>query len=166
MKTVTYDNLVYTPGSPVRFKTSFFDVGLSHLLNETRRSVWELLCGVKFSDLFMKLERQMVAGIRTGELDQNFRIPYMGIANSNKLSANLSMNATLKYFSFNHGVSKGRLTDFDVAFLFGKDYAKHPSENEWYGIIGYRYFLMRGKSGGDLSEVIYSGPTFGVESRF
>lgn len=166
MKMVTYDNLVYTPGSAVKFKTSFLDLGLSHLLNEARSSVWELLGGVKFRNSFMKLERQMVAGVRTGELDQNFRVPYLGIVNSNKLSTNLSMNAALKYFSFNHGGAKGRLADFDVAFLFGKDYAKHPSENEWYGILGYRYLLMRGKSDGDLSEVIYSGPTFGVESRF
>lgn len=166
MKTVTYDNLVYIPGSAVKLKTNFFDAGLSHLLNETRHSIWELLCGVKFSNLFMKLEQQMAAGIRAGELDQNFRVPYLGIASSNKLSNNLSMNAAIKCFSFNYSGAKGRMTDFDLAFLFGKDYAKHPSENEWYGILGYRYFLMRGKSDGDLSEVIYSGPTFGVEGRF
>ncbi len=166
MKAVTYDNLTYSPGASVKLKTNFLDVELSHLLNETRHSVWQLLCGVKFSNLFMRLEQQMIAGIRTGELDQNFRVPYMGITCSNRLSDNISLNATIKSFSFNYSGAKARMTDFDLALLIGKDYAKHPSENEWYGTLGYRYFLMRGKSDGDLSEVIYSGPTFGVESRF
>lgn len=166
MRKVVYDNLAYTPGASVRLKTNFFDFGLSHLFDENKRSVWEILCGVKFSNLFMKIEQQMVSGTRAGELDQNFRVPYLGIGSSNKLSDNLSLNAAIKYFAFNSGGIKANTTDFDVTFLFGRDYAKNPSTKEWYGLLGYRYFLMRGKSGGDLSEVTYSGPTLGVESRF
>lgn len=166
IKSVTYDNLVYLPGSSVRLKTNFFDVGLLHLLNENRYSVWQLLCGVKFSSLFWKLEQQMITGIRSGELNQDFRFPYVGVANNSRLSGNLSVNFGLKYFSFDSGGFKGRMADIDLVFLFGRDYDKYPSAKEWYGLLGYRYLLMRGKSGGDLSEVIYSGPVFGFESRF
>lgn len=165
-KAVTFDKLLYTAGASVKVRTSFFDVGLSRLLDESEHGSWKFLYGVKFSRSFMRLAQQLAAGTRAGELNQDFSVPYLGVEGNAKLSGNVTLNGSVKYFSLNRSGASGRLTDFDVALLFGRDYAKEPAGTEWYGTLGYRYFLLHGEADNDSAEVRYSGPTFGIESKF
>lgn len=165
-KAVTFDKLLYGSGASVNVRTSFFDVGLSRVLNESEHGSWKFFYGVKFSRSFMRLAQQLAAGMRAGELNQNFGVPYLGFEGNTKLSDNVTLNGSLKYFSLNGSGASGRLTDFDVALLIGRDYAKEPAQTEWYGTLGYRFFLFHGEADNDSAEIRYSGPTFGLESRF
>jgi hypothetical protein len=162
-RAVTFDNLPYAAGSSVKLETSFFDVGFSRLLNESEHGSWKFLYGLKFSDLFMKLEQQLPTGPRSGELDQNFSVPYLGFEGNRRVSDSTTLIGAIKYFSFNQGGASGRLTDFDIALQFGRDYDKCPATNEWYGTLGYRFFMLHGNSDEDSSEINYSGPTLGLE---
>ncbi len=165
-KAVTFDKLLYTPGASVKVRTSFFDVGLSRLLDESEHGSWKFLYGAKFSRSFMRLAQQLAAGTRAGELNQDFSVPYLGVEGNAKLSGNVTLNGSVKYFSLNRSGASGRLTDFDVALLFGRDYAKEPAGTEWYGTLGYHFFLLHGEADNDSAETRYSGPTLGIESRF
>lgn len=165
-KTVNFDTLDYTAGASINEQTSFTDVGLSRLLTKSEQDSWKLLYGLKFSHIFMSLAQPTPKGAQTGEIKQNFTIPYLGIEGNTKLSDNISLNGSIKYLSLSQSGSNDRLTDFYVGLLFGRDYAKRPTETEWYGTLGYRFFLFQGKAYNDSSEVSYSGPTFGLESRF
>lgn len=165
-RAVTFDNLPYAAGSSVKLETSFFDIGFSRLLNESEHGSWKFLYGLKFSDLFMRLSQPTILGLQSGELNQDFSLPYLGIEGSSRLSDNVSLNGSIKYFSFNQSGASGRLTDLDLALLFGSDYERNPAKTEWYGALGYRFFLIHGEADNDSSRVSYSGPTFGLESRF
>ncbi|MBF0500090.1 MAG: tetratricopeptide repeat protein [Candidatus Riflebacteria bacterium] len=160
----TFDSILYNPGDLVQVRTSSFDVGLSRLLNESEHGSWKFLYGMKFSSSFMRLAQKLDSG--AGELTQNLSVPYLGVEGNAKLSGNVALNGAVKYFSINQSGASGRLTDFDVALLFGSDYAKEPAETEWYGSLGYRFFLLGGGGDTDSAEIRYSGPTFGLENRF
>jgi|GEM_PF-2101722 len=161
---VTFDNLDYGVGSPLKIKSSYFDVALSHLLKESENGSWKFLCGAKFSRAFMRIEQQIASGLRVGELTQSLSVPYLGIEGNGKISANIFLNAALKYIALSG--TRAHLTDFDIALLFGRDYLKESSELELYGALGYRYFSLRGETDCDEVKIRYAGPTFGLESRF
>jgi len=165
-KAVTFNKLLYTAGASVKVRTSFFDVGLARLLDESEHGSWKFLYGVKFSRSFMRLAQQLAAGTRAGELNQDFSVPYLGVEGNAKLSGNVTLNGSVKYFSLNRSGASVRLTDFDVALLFGRDYAKEPAGTEWYGTLGYRFFLLHGEADNDSAEIRYGGPTFGLEAKF
>lgn len=165
-RAVTFDKLLYGPGAAVQLKTNFFDVGLSRLLDESKHASWKLLYGAKFNRSFTRLTQQMPLGTRAGELNQTFSVPYLGLEGIAKLSGNVTLNGSVKSFSLNRSGSSGRLTDLDLAFLFGRDYSRVPAQTEWYGSLGYRYFLFHGAADNDSTELRYFGPTFGLESRF
>ena len=61
------------------------------------------------------------------EVTQNFQ-PYLGIEGSAKLSDNVTLNGLAKFYSNNQGDADTRLTDFDLALLFGRDYYNKPPE--------------------------------------
>lgn len=165
-RAVTFDSLLYNTASNLKVNTSFFDAGLSRLLDESEHGFWKLLYGVKFSKVYMQISQPTVKGTQSGEVNSNLGVPYLGIEGETNLSGNVKLNGSLKYFTLNGGGASGRLTDFGVSLLFGRDYAKNPAETEWYGTLGYRYFLLHGEDNNDSAEVRYSGPIFGVEGRF
>lgn len=165
-KNVTFDGLNYGLGASMDIESRFFDVGLARLLSESEDVSWQLLYGGKFSHAFMHVEQRISGGFRSGELTQDIPIPYIGVEGRGKLSSNAAVNASLKYFALNQGETSGRLTDLDIALLVGPDYVKKPAVTEWYGTLGYRYFLLHGKTTDETVEVRYAGPTFGVEGRF
>jgi len=163
-KKVTFNNLDYGIGAPLKIKSGYFDIALSHLLKESDSCSWKFLFGAKFSRTFMRLEQQFANGLRSGELTQSLSVPYLGIEGNGKVSANIFLDVALKYIALNG--TRAHLTDFDIALLFGRDYVKTPSETELYGSLGYRYFSLRGKTDCDIVEIRYSGPAFGLEGRF
>lgn len=163
---ITFDKILYAAGASVKVRTSFFDAGLSRLLDESEHGSWKFLYGVKFSRSFMRVAQPTVKGRQAGELNQNFVVPYLGIEGNTKLSGNVTLNGSLKYFSLNRTGATGQLTDFDVALLYGRDYTKEPAETEWYLTLGYRFFFLHGEADNDSAEMRYSGPTFGLELRF
>jgi len=165
-KNMTFDNLNYGFGALLNIETRFFDAGFARLLRETGDVAWRFLFGGKMSHAFMHVEQRVSGGFRSGELTQDFPIPYVGFEGQGKINSNAAVNASLKYFTVEQGDTAGDLTDLDVAFLIGRDYEKMPSETEWYGSLGYRYFLLRGRTTDETVKVSYAGPTFGVESRF
>lgn len=165
-KTVNFDTLDYAPGASIKEQTSFLDAGLSRELDTSEQGSWKLLYGLKFSHIFMRLAQPTPKGMQAGELKQDFSIPYLGIAGNVRLSDNVSLNGSVKYLSLNQSGSSDRLTDLDVSLLFGRDYAKNHTEAEWYGTLGYRFFLFHGKADNDSAEISYSGTTLGLESRF
>lgn len=165
-KNMTFDNLNYGFGALLNIEARFFDVGFARLIRETGDVAWRFLFGGKMSHAFMHVEQRISGGFRSGELTQDFPIPYLGFEGQGKINANAGFNASLKYFTVEQGDTAGDLTDLDVAFLIGRDYAKMPSDTEWYGSLGYRYFLLRGRTTDETVKVSYAGPTFGVESRF
>ncbi|HQG29008.1 MAG TPA: hypothetical protein PLY73_10690 [Candidatus Ozemobacteraceae bacterium] len=165
-KNMTFDNLNYGFGALLNIEARFFDAGFARLIRETGDVAWRILFGGKMSHAFMHVEQRVSSGFRSGELSQDFPIPYVGFEGHGKINANAAFNASLKYFTVEQGDTAGDLTDLDMAFLIGRDYAKMPSETEWYGSLGYRYFLLRGRTADETVKVSYAGPTFGVESRF
>lgn len=165
-RNMTFDNLNYGFGALLNIEARFFDVGFARLIRETRDMAWRFLFGGKMSHSFMHVEQRISGGFRSGELSQDFPIPYVGFEGEGKINSNAAVNASLKYFTVEQGDTAGDLTDLDVAFLIGRDYERMPSETEWYGSLGYRYFLLRGRTSDETVKVSYAGPTFGVESRF
>ncbi len=165
-KNMTFDNLNYGFGALLNIEARFFDVGFGRLIKETGDVAWRFLFGGKMSHAFMHVEQRVSGGFRSGELTQDFPIPYVGFEGEGKINSNAAVNASLKYFTVEQGDTAGDLTDLDVAFLIGRDYEKMPAETEWYGSLGYRYFLLRGRTTDETVKVSYAGPTFGVESRF
>lgn len=165
-KNMTFDNLNYGFGALLNIEARFFDAGFARLIRETGDVAWRFLFGGKMSHAFMHVEQRVSGGFRSGELSQDFPIPYVGFEGQGKINANAAFNASLKYFTVEQGDTAGDLTDLDVAFLIGRDYERMPSETEWYGSLGYRYFLLRGRTTDETVKVSYAGPTFGVESRF
>ncbi|MBF0500413.1 MAG: hypothetical protein HQM09_09790 [Candidatus Riflebacteria bacterium] len=166
-KAITFYKFNYSPGASIDGKTSFFDVGLSRLLDDWNRVSWKLLYGVKFSQTSMHLAQQMPIGAAGyGNLSADFEVPYLGIAGNEKLSGNVKLNGSAKFCSLHQSGVGARLADFELAFLFGRDYAKQPAETELYGILGYRYFLLDSENDNDSAKIRYSGPIFGIELRF
>lgn len=165
-KNMTFDNLNYGFGALLNIETRFFDAGFARLVKETGDVAWRFLFGGKVSHAFMHVEQRVSGGFRSGELTQDFPIPYVGFEGQGKINSNAAINASLKYFTVEQGDTAGDLTDLDVAFLIGRDYERMPSKTEWYGSLGYRYFLLRGRTTDETVKVSYAGPTFGVESRF
>lgn len=163
---VNFDNLAYSPGASLKVRTSFFDAGLSRLLDESEHGSWKLLYGVKFSKMFIRVAQQVTGGTRAGELNTDFAVPYLGIEGNAKLSGNVTLNGALKYFALNRSGASGRVTDLDVALLIGRDYTEEPAETEWYGTLGYRFFLLHGTADNDSAEIRYAGPTVGLTTRF
>ncbi|MEW5992925.1 MAG: hypothetical protein AB1744_00830 [Candidatus Zixiibacteriota bacterium] len=165
-KAVTFDGLLYSSGASIDLYTSHFDVGLSRLLSRSKHGSWKFLYGAIFSRSFTRLAQQMAGGIRSGELQQRFPMPYLGVECNARLSKTVTLSGSAKWFSVNRSGTAGRITDIDIALLFGRDYVKEPANTEWYGTLGYRFFSLHGEADTDSAELRYSGPTIGLESRF
>lgn len=165
-KAVIFDNLMYSPGSKVKIRTNSFDLGIAHSLHATNNNPWAFLYGVRFSSTRFRLEQQMLSGLRAGELNQELHLPYIGVESAARVSDNIRINGMMKFFPLFLGNSDNKLFDFNVALLFGGNHNRKTSETEWFGTLGYRLFMLRGKTGNDSIELGYSGPTFGLESHF
>lgn len=163
---VTFDSLNYAAGSSVRVRNDLMGVGLAQTVSEYETGGWRVLCGARFSRLNARLEQQFAAGTRVGELDQNIGMPYLGLEGATRLSANAGLTGSFKYFDLDRDGEPNRLSDFDFALVFGRDYASTPAQREWYGMLGYRHFMLNDASDGSTSRVVYSGPVFGIRGRF
>ncbi|MBF0544076.1 MAG: hypothetical protein HQM08_06575 [Candidatus Riflebacteria bacterium] len=162
----TFNSLRYLSGANFNSRTSFFSLGLSRFLYESKKSIWKVLYGMNFSRMLINLSQQTDSEYKAGKLDVDFSIPYLGIDTSAKLSRNVTLNGLAKFYVNKLGETDTQLKDFDLLFLFGRDYSEIPADIEWYGVLGYRYFLLHGKYVNDVVEESYFGPTFGLESRF
>lgn len=166
-KNITFDGLNYGNGAAMTIESRFFDIGLARLMSESENGSWHLLYGGKLSHAFMHVEQNVSGGFRSGELTQDIPLPYIGVEGQGKICSNAVLNASLKYFSLDQGEDgNGRLTDLDVALLIGPDYVAKPAATEWYGMLGYRYFRLHGKTTDETVEICYAGPTLGLESKF
>ncbi|PKL49047.1 MAG: hypothetical protein CVV42_07735 [Candidatus Riflebacteria bacterium HGW-Riflebacteria-2] len=165
-RAVTFDSLNYAAGSSVRVRNNLFGLGLAQTVSEYETGGLRVLCGARFSQLNTRLEQKFAAGTRVGELDQNIGMPYLGLEGATRLSANAGLTGSFKYFDLDRNGEPNRLSDFDFAFVFGRDYAAAPAQREWYGMLGYRHFMLNDASDGSTSRIVYSGPVFGIRGRF
>ncbi|PKL46193.1 MAG: hypothetical protein CVV42_17380 [Candidatus Riflebacteria bacterium HGW-Riflebacteria-2] len=165
-RNVTFDNRNYAAGSTIRLRNNIFGLGLSHILSENDEGSFKLLYGFRFSQLNTKIEQSFAAGIRAGELDQNIGMPYLGVEGTARLSDNAGLTGSARFFDFDKNGEANRLSDFDLAFEFGRDYQNMPASQEWYGVLGYRYFMLHDESDGNSSRVVYSGPVLGLRGKF
>ena len=165
-RALTFDNRNYAAGSAIRLRNNLFGVGLAQTLSDNDEGSFRVLCGVRFSRLNTKIEQSLAAGVRTGEIDQNIGMPYLGVEGAARLSVNAGLTGSARFFDFDKNGEANRISDFDLAFEFGRDYQSMPASQEWYGLLGYRYFMLHDVSDGNSSRVVYSGPTLGIRGKF
>jgi len=165
-RAVSFDNLNYAAGSSVRVRNHLVGFGLAQTVSDYETGGLRVLCGARFSSFNTRLEQNFAAGSRIGELDQNIGMPYLGLEGATRLSANAGLTGSFKYCDLDRNGEPNRLSDFDLALIFGRDYAAAPARREWYGMLGYRHFMLNDASDGSASRVVYSGPVFGIRSRF
>lgn len=165
-RAVTFDKLNYAAGSSVRVRNHLFGVGLAQTVSDYETGGLRVLCGARFSRFNTRLEQKFAAGSRIGELDQNIGMPYLGLEGATRLSAHAGLTGSCKFFDLARNGEPNRLADFDFALVFGRDYASTPAQHEWYGMLGYRHFMLKDASDGTISRIVYSGPVFGIRGRF
>lgn len=165
-RAVTFDNRNFAAGSAVKIRNNLFGFWLAHSLSDNDQSNFRVLCGVRFSKLNTKIEQSLVNGVRVGELAQSIGMPYIGVEGNVIISETVSFSGSANFFDFNKSGEANRISDFDLAFEFGRDYQTMPSNQEWYGLVGYRYFMLHDDSDGNSARVVYSGPTLGIRGKF
>lgn len=164
-KPVIYDGAKYDPSSEVDFETSVVDIGATKTLAQSSSVLWQILGGVKLEDLFFKLTQNSAAGIISGDLKQSFTIPYFGLSNKTRISANLSMVSSIKYLLLNKHGNTSKMSDFNLGLYYHLNPNRKQSK-EWYGILGYRYFNNFASADGDSSEISFNVTSIGIENRF
>mgnify|MGYP003770927609 CR=1 FL=1 len=165
-RAVKFDNLNYAAGTAIRVRNNLFEVGLAQTLSDNDEGSFRILCGARFSKLDTRIEQSFAAGVRAGELKQNIGMPYLGVEGASRLSANAGLTGSARFFDFDKNSEANRLSDFNLAFEFGRDYQSITADQEWYGVLGYRYFMLHDVSDANSSRVVYSGPTLGIRGKF
>jgi tetratricopeptide (TPR) repeat protein len=164
-RTVTFDGKMYIPGNSFDLKTRIFDVEGFHRIESGDGFSWGPVYGVKFVKSEMELVRMLAAVRRVGNWDMHSGLPYLGLESENRLSENLLINGSAKFFTLTRALEQNT-RDLKLQFLFGRDYQKQPAAVEWYGYLGFRDFLFQGNTDETTSQVRYSGPVFGLSSQF
>ncbi len=165
-RAVTFDNRNYAAGTAIRVRNSLFGVGLAQTLSDNDEGSFRVLCGVRFSKLNTRIAQGSAAGFRAGELDQSIGMPYLGVEGAARLSGNAGLIGSARFFDLDKNGEANRLSDFNLAFEFGRDYQGITADQEWYGVLGYRYFMLHDVSDANSSRVVYSGPTIGIRGKF
>lgn len=163
---VTFDNLLYIPGSSVELNTNLFDIGLSRRFGSETENALSFLYGLKFNRIFMDLIRNTPLGPQIGELRQELYLPYIGLEGTTHLSNSLALNGIVKFFSINSNKADSRLSEFELALVLGTDSKMNHHTNKTYGVLGYRFLLIHGKNSRESSEISFSGPILSLETRF
>ncbi|MBF0405714.1 MAG: tetratricopeptide repeat protein [Candidatus Riflebacteria bacterium] len=162
----TLDNRSYHSGDRLNINTNYYNVGFAHSRSVCENAELKLISGMSFSQLVMSLAKQNAIRNKSGKLTMDMSIPYLGLECDVKISGNLSLNGQYRFYPNNAEQSDKRFADWAFYLLFGPDYIEKPSSKEWYGILGYRFFLLHGRDLNSSPEIYYKGITFGFESRF
>ena len=163
---ILFDRLRYAAGTSVKVETRQIDTGLAHRLSEGEDGSFELLLGARFTHVLTRLNYFMQRGLRAGELDQTIAQAYLGLGGASRLTPAVSCRGAVRYSGWKRDGFLNRLSDIDLVLVFGRDYRQSPSEVEWFGVLGWYYQYIHGKSGAQTTKTIFSGPVMGIDSRF
>lgn len=165
-RTLTFDNLTYNQGAKLRWRNSLFGLGYAHTIYDEFRESVKLLCGLRFSQLRMNIERDYIFGSRFGELNQKSTMPYLGLEWSKNVSATVALDASIKGFDLKKNGEHSRHTDADVSLKFGTDSSIGFARQKWYAMLGYRYFMLHDDADGNSSKTVYAGPYVSIRGAF
>jgi len=163
---ILFDRLRYAAGTSVKVETRQVDTGLAHRLSEGEDGSFELLLGARFNHVSTRLNYFMPRGLRAGELDQTIAQAYLGLGGASRLTPAVSCRGAVRYSGWKRDGFLNRLSDIDLALVFGRDYRQNPPEIEWFGVLGWYYQYIHGKNGVQTTKTIFSGPVMGIDSRF
>lgn len=161
-----FDRLRYAAGTSVKVETRQVDTGLAHRLSEGEDGSFELLLGARFNRVLTRLDYFMPRGLRAGELDQTIAQAYLGLGGFSRLTPTVACRGAVRYSGWKRDGFLNRLSDIDLALVLGRDYRQNPAEIEWFGVLGWYYQYIHGKSGAQTTKTIFSGPVMGIDSRF
>ncbi|MFZ2960890.1 MAG: hypothetical protein WA705_28765 [Candidatus Ozemobacteraceae bacterium] len=164
-KAVVYDKKPYSPGASVKMETSLVDVEGFRELKKSSKTILGLLYGVTFTNSTFEMAQYLAGNRQVGNYYNEFAFPYLGLAMTSQLGKYIGFNASIKGLAWG-GDDQIHNHDLELKFLFGRDYAKNPSNAEWYGFLGYRDFRLSTSFENESDEIGYSGPIFGFECRF
>ncbi|MBF0547834.1 MAG: hypothetical protein HQM08_25575 [Candidatus Riflebacteria bacterium] len=157
----TFKGVTYAAGSNLDITNMMFDLMGSREITRDRSGWFDFLYGMKIISTDINATKVTGASNRwTGV----FPLPYLGLGGGTYITDRILLDGHLKYMNIRTGNGGVDSTDLD----FNVSYRLNPynKSTEWYGWVGYRNFYINGNTSGNNVNLHYSGPLFGIVSRW
>lgn len=175
VKNITFDNKKFRANANMSIENSWLDLAWAYNLTRSRevdqpgRDAFYLdgMFGIKFSNSDISVsgnENSIAAARLEAGWSESYPLPYLGLNAGAQISDNLWLKGQFKLIKVNAGGYDALHNDYNLNAALRLN--PNSKNTEWYADLGYRGVRYNLEGEGDKAEIKYSGPTFGLFTRF